>query len=182
MLIATSSSPNTRRLAPPHGSSSSAAPRTQRRRALQAAALFGALALSACGGPPPPPPTIVELKITATPGVNPTQAGVGAPVVLRVYQLASTAGFEKAEFFRLLNADTATLGTDLAKKDEYLLAPGANKTETLTIPDTVHALGVIAAYREFKDVVWRVTVPIPAHKTTPVLVTAGSGLVVGPAP
>ena len=84
---------------------------------------------------------------------------MGAPVVLRVYQLGSTAGFEKAEFFRLLNTDTATLGTDLVKKDEYLLAPGSTKTETLTIPDSVHALGVIAAFREFKDVTWRVTVP-----------------------
>lgn len=181
MSVATSPSPNSGGFAPerdtsPHGL------RPLRRLTLQAMAFAGILTLSGCGGPPPPPPTIVELKITATSGVNPTQGGVGAPVVLRVYQLTSTAGFEKAEFFRLLNADTATLGTDLAKKDEYLLAPGASKTETLTIPDTVHALGVIAAYREFKDVVWRVTVPVPAHKTTPVLITAGSGLVVGKAP
>ena len=146
-------------------------------------ALLCMVALSGCATPPPPViPTVVELKITATPGVNPTQAGVGAPVVVRVYQLGSTAAFEKAEFYRLLNSDTATLGTDLVKKDEYLLAPGSTKTETLTIPDTVHAIGVIAAYREFKNVTWRVDAPVPPHKTTPIVITAGSGLVVGPAP
>ena len=119
----------------------------------------------------------------ASKDVNPTQSGQGAPVVLRIYQLAATAGFEKAEFFRLLNADTATLGADLLKKDEYLLAPGSKKTETLTVGDTVRALGVFAVYREFQKVTWRATIPLPKNKTTPVTIDAtATGLKVTPAP
>lgn len=142
-------------------------------------------ALQACSGPPPPPPplppTAAALTITASADANATVEGQGAPTIVRVYQLASTAGFERAEFFRLLNADTATLGPDLIKRDEYLLAPGASKQETLAIPDRVQALGVFAAFREFQSRVWRVTVPLPANKTTTATVSVSAdGLVLRP--
>lgn len=145
-------------------------------------ALLSAPWLQSCGGPPPPPPpTVARLSLTASADANATQAGQGAPTVVRVYQLASTAGFEKAEFFRLLNGDTALLGPDLVKRDEYLLAPGTKKEATLTVPDRVQALGLFAAYREFGARTWRLLVPLPPNKTTPVAVSVtASGLVVAP--
>jgi type VI secretion system protein VasD len=124
--------------------------------------------------PPPPPPTVVNLTLTTAADANPTGSGQGAPVVLRVYQLSSPAGFEKAEFFRLLNQDTATLGSDILKKDEYLLPPGATKTVTLNPGPTVKALGVFAAYRDFRNVTWRGTADVPPNKTTAVTVKAGA--------
>ena len=151
--------------------------------AVRYAVMVAAVALQSCAAPPPPPlpPTVAKLSITATADANATAAGQGAPIIVRVYQLASTAGFEKAEFFRLLNADTATLGQDLVKRDEYLLAPGANKEETITIPDRVQALGVFAAYRQFQSLMWRIAVPLPANKTTPItLSVTASGLVLKP--
>ena len=154
-------------------------------RPLAAAPL--AFVLQACGGPPPPPPapplppSVAKLTITASADANATADGQGAPTVVRVYQLASTAGFERAEFFRLLNADAATLGQDLVKRDEYLLAPAASKQETLAIPDRVQALGVFAAFREFQSRAWRVTVPLPANKTTVATVSVSAdGLVLKP--
>lgn len=139
--------------------------------ALGLALAFG---LAACSSPPPPPPppTVVNLSLSAGPDSNPTASGQGAPVVIRVYQLSSPAGFEKAEFFRLLNQDTATLGSDVVKKDEYLLPPGGSKTATLTPPSTVKALGVFAAYRDFQHTTWRGVAEFPEHKTTDVLVRA----------
>lgn len=142
--------------------------------------VFGlVLAVAACAAPPPPvPPTVVKLTIDVAKDANATAGGQGAPTIVRVYQLVSSAGFEKAEFFRLLNGDTALLGADLVKKDEYLLAPGARKEETLTLPDRVTALGVLAAYREFQTRTWRVVVPVTPKATTPVTVTVGAaGLV-----
>lgn len=148
------------------------------------AALLALAALSACAAPPPPiPPTVLKLKIVASADVNATQAGQGAPVLLRIYQLGSAAAFEKAEFFRLNSADTATLGADIVKKDEYLIVPGATKEETLTLPDNVKAVGFFAAYREFQKATWRATVAPEAHKTTAVAVTVNaSGLSAAPAP
>ncbi|GAC1338176.1 MAG: type VI secretion system lipoprotein TssJ [Acetobacteraceae bacterium] len=129
------------------------------------------LGAAACS-PPPPPPTVVNLTLQTSVDVNPNGSGQGAPVALRVYQLASPAGFEKAEFFRLLNADAATLGPDLVKRDEFLLAPGTTKSINLTPLPTVKAVGVFAAYRDFRNVTWRGTAEVPANKTTAVSVKA----------
>lgn len=136
----------------------------------------GVLLVAGCAGPPPPPPpTIAQAKLVTAKDVNPTVDGQPAPVIVRVYQLTSASGFEKAEFFRLQNADTATLGADLVKKDEYLMAPGTTKEEQMTLPDRVKALGVFAAYREFQSKTWRIVVPVPPNKTTPVTITVGAG-------
>ncbi len=153
------------------------------RSARAQAGLLALLSVAGCSGPPPPPPpTVAKLTIEASPGANATADGRGAPTIVRVYQLAATSAFDKAEFFRLLNADAATLGPDLVKKDEYLLAPGTSKIETMTLPDRVQAIGVFAAYRQFQDRAWRVTVPLPPNKTTPVVLSVGAGgLAAGPA-
>jgi type VI secretion system protein VasD len=144
------------------------------RRQFAGHALLTAFAAAGCSSPPPPPPppTVVNLTITTTADANPSGSGQGAPVVLRVYQLTSTAGFDKAEFYRLLNQDAATLGADVVKRDEYLLAPGSKKTATLNPAPTVKAIAVFAAYRDFSHVVWRGTVDVPPNKTTEVTVTA----------
>ena len=144
-------------------------------------ALFGVAACSSA--PPPPPPTVVNLTLTTTADVNPSASGQGAPVVLRVYQLSSSAGFEKAEFYRLYNSDIATLGADIAKKDEYLLPPGTSKTVSVQPPTNVTALGVFAAYRDFSHANWRGTTPVPPNKTTDVSVRADAkGVTITAAP
>jgi type VI secretion system protein VasD len=144
----------------------------------RAAALALLAGIASCSPPPPPPPTIVNLTVSASPGVNPTASGQAAPIVIRVYQLASPTAFEQAEFFQLFNQDQAFLKTDLIKRDDFLLAPGQTKTATLTPTDQVKALGVLAAYRDFQHATWRATVPIPPHQTTNVTVTAGPDAVV----
>jgi type VI secretion system protein VasD len=139
-------------------------------------------ALAACA-PPPPPPTVVALTLTATTDVNPTPSGQAAPVVLRVYQLASTAGFNSAQFFDLFNQDQATLKTDLIKRDDVTLAPGQTRTLTLTPSDQVTSIGVFAGYRDYQNARWRVSFDVTPHKTGKVTVTAGrAGLAVNPPP
>ena len=144
------------------------------------------LLLAACSQPPPPPPapTIANVELSAASNVNATPEGEGAPVAVRIYQLASKAAFEGAEFHRLYDSDTATLGGDLFKKDELLLIPGGSKSLTLNPADNVRALGVFAAYRDFPNVTWRADCDLPAHQTTAVTVTAEHGgikLVAAPA-
>lgn len=139
----------------------------------QAAALLLIAGLAGCTPPPPPPPTVVDVTLSATADVNPTTGGQGAPVVVRVYQLGSSAGFENAEFYQLFNQDQAFLKTDLVKRDDFLLAPGQTKTTSLTPTDQVKALGVFAGYRDFQHATWRATMAIPPHVTTKVTITAG---------
>jgi type VI secretion system protein VasD len=133
--------------------------------------------------PPPPPPTIVNVTLQASPDVNGAPGGAGAPIVLRVYQLASPAGFSNGEFFQLYNTDSATLGSDLVKRDDVPLTPGQSRSLKLSPLETVHALGIFGGYRDFQHVTWRGTADIAAHQTTNVTVTAGgTGLTVQAAP
>ncbi len=131
-------------------------------------------ALAGCGGPPPPPPpTVVNITMAAAATANPTPEGQGAPLALRIYQLGSQAGLNNAEFFPLYNSDATTLGPDLAKRDDFILAPGQTKTTTLTPRDDVKSIGVFAAYRDFQHATWRAAADIPAHQTTNITVSAG---------
>jgi type VI secretion system protein VasD len=143
-------------------------------RAATASAL---LLASGCSSPPPPPPppTVVNVQASATATANATPQGQGAPVIIRIYQLASKSSFEGAQFFPIFNQDSATLGPDLVKKDEFLLAPGASKSITLAPPDNVHAIGVFAAYRDFQNVTWRADADIATHQTTTITLTADRG-------
>ena len=115
-------------------------------------------------------PTIANVRISAAGDVNATPEGQGAPVVIRIYQLASKSAFEGAEFRRLYNADTNTLGGDLIKKDELLLFQ-VPAVLTLMPSEAVH-VGVFAAYRDFQNATWRADSDLPAHQTTAIAVTA----------
>jgi type VI secretion system protein VasD len=133
------------------------------------------LLLASCSAPPPPPPpTVVNLTISAAPDVNPGPNGHGAPVTLRLYQLASASGFGNAEFFALYNADAATLGSDIIKRDDVILAPSQTVHKTLTPRDDVKSLGAFAGYRNFQAAAWRASTDIPPHQTTNVTITAGA--------
>ncbi|WP_187829990.1 type VI secretion system lipoprotein TssJ [Siccirubricoccus phaeus] len=151
---------------------------------LRFAWLIGLLAgLSACAPPAPPPPTVVNLTLKATGDVNPTEAGAAAPVQLRVYQLTSTAAFSGAEFFALLDREAATLGDQLVRREDFLLAPGATLTSTLNPEARVTSLGIFIGVRSVDGVTWRATWAVPSNKTSAVTVTAArSGLTVAPTP
>lgn len=123
--------------------------------------------LAGCGGPPPPPPpTIINATITAGADANASASGDGAPVAVRIYQLVSPAAFNGAQFFPLFDKDAATLGGDLVKRDDLLLAPGQSRSLTLQPEDRAHAIGVFAAYRDYEHADWHVVADIPAHKTS----------------
>ena len=123
--------------------------------------------------PPPAPPTLVRLTLTAGQDANPAASGQGAPVQIVVYQLASASAFNSAEFFQLFGQDQATLGTDLIKRDTFMLAPGQSTATTLSPTEPVRLLGVVAAYQDFRHATWRAAAEIPAHQTTVVTIAAG---------
>ena len=132
--------------------------------------LVSALLLSACGSKPPPP-TIVQLNVKAAANINPDADNRSSPVILRAYQLAATDGFDKADFFQLYGKDAATLGADMADRQEIAVAPGETKTVTLEFKPNAKFLGIIAAFRSIDRATWRADAPVPANKTTSFTVT-----------
>jgi type VI secretion system protein VasD len=149
---------------------------------IRLACLLG-LVLASCAPPPPPPPTVVNLTLKASGDINPTVGGAAAPVQLRVYQLASTAAFQGAEFFALLERDQAMLGDQLVRREDFLLAPNEIKTVTVRPEARVTALGVMIGVRSIEGVTWRATWAVPPNKTSAVTVTAArSGIALTGAP
>ena len=132
--------------------------------------LVAAPLLSACGSKPPPP-TIVQLTVKAGPNINPDADNRPSPVVLRAYQLAATDSFEKADFFQLYDKDAATLGADMADRQEISVAPGDTKTVTIEFKPNAKFLGVIVAFRSIDRATWRADAPVPANQTTNVTAT-----------
>jgi len=140
--------------------------------------------LAGCGGaPPPPPPTVAALTITASADANPDGSGNGAPVAVRIYQLAGTAAFDQADFFQLYNNDQALLGADLLGRDEVTIAPGASQPLVKEMKSGATAIGVVAAFRDIQHANWRAKTVPPANKTTAITVTVqGLNVTVSAAP
>lgn len=148
----------------------------KRRGLISAFACLAALVLAggcAAPPPPPPPPTIVQLTVTAAPDVNPDPTGRPSPVIVRIYQLASPSSFDTADYFRLFDQETATLGADLASREELRLAPGQSQSLTREMRPNARFVGVAASYRDLQNAVWHASTAVPPNATTPVSVSLG---------
>lgn len=135
-----------------------------RRMSLLVLGLLLSIGVSSCATAPPP--TVVELTIKAAPNINPDGNKRPSPVILRVYQLAGTGAFEKADFFPLYNKEGPTLGADLLGREQILVVPGDRKTVRIDFKPQARSIGVIAAFRDINQAAWRVDAPVPPEKTT----------------
>lgn len=133
-----------------------------RHRLSRLALTLGILAVAACAKPPappppPPPPVIseIQLQVLAGADVNPDARKRASPVTVRIYALKSAAPFEAADFFSLFDKDTATLGSELVQREEFLMRPGDQKALPMKFGPEVKAIGVMVAYRDLERARWR---------------------------
>ena len=115
--------------------------------------------LASCAKPPPPPPkpivTPVSMTLVAGADANPDARGRASPLTVRVYALKTSGAFESADFFSLFEKDQATLGAEMAQREELLLRPGDSKKLEMTLAADIKAIGVMAAYRDLDRARWR---------------------------
>lgn len=117
------------------------------------AATSFALALAACAGAPKP--TQVSATLQAGSNVNPDSRKRASPIVVRVFELKSTAAFDGADFVSLFERDQATLAAEMSGREEFVLRPGETKVwEKVTAPDTKY-IGVMAAFRDIERARWK---------------------------
>lgn len=125
--------------------------------------MANALWLAACASstePKPKEPTRLELSIAAENDVNPDDKRRPAPIVVRIYKLKNDVAFNRADFFSLQTQDKASLANDLVKRDQLEMRPGNRKIMRRSDPETTE-IGVIAAYRDLPNAVWRETYALP---------------------
>jgi type VI secretion system protein VasD len=127
------------------------------------------LALAGCLSNPPKPSN-VKLTLRATADVNPDANGRPSPVVVRIYQLKADAAFAGAEFFALYDDEQKALGPDLVKRDEFTLGPGESSPAPVQVSPDARFIGVIAAYRDYRNAQWRVVTKAPLRNNTTVSV------------
>ncbi|MFM0198539.1 type VI secretion system lipoprotein TssJ [Paraburkholderia fungorum] len=106
-------------------------------------------------------PIRLDLSIKAAKDVNPDDKGRAAPIVVRVYELKNDAAFAAADFFSLQDRDKTLLADDVNAREEFLLRPGDTKSVRRKSNPSTLAIGILAAYRDLPNAVWRETYPLP---------------------
>lgn len=124
--------------------------------------------LAGCVSSAPKPevkePVRLELKVSALPGVNPDDRGRAEPIAVRIYALKNANAFNEADFFTLQNRDKTVLADDLVNRDEFVLRTGEHRTIVGPFDPATTAIGVLAAYRDLPNSVWRAVYSIPATR------------------
>jgi len=122
--------------------------------------------LSSCGSAPSTPKSeSLEIRISATDDVNPDLENRPSPIILHMLELTDLDAFNRADFFTLMQNESAALGADLIKKTEIILTPGSSKTSTLELDHRTAFLGFVAGYRDIDNSSWRVSQQINQGKT-----------------
>ena len=133
-----------------------------RRSRLAIVAIFSLL-IAGCAGERPPS---AEIQISASSNLNPDANGRPSPLVLKIFALRSTDGFNNARFFELYDNPDDTLGLDLLNQVEFQILPGdAREMIELTFDPAARFVGLLAAYRDLDNSVWRSSVPVGIGET-----------------
>ncbi|MHB9839219.1 type VI secretion system lipoprotein TssJ [Paraburkholderia terrae] len=106
-------------------------------------------------------PVKMDLTVTASSSVNPDDQKRAAPIVVRFYELKNADAFNAGDFFSLQDKDKTVLADDLVVREQFQLRPGESKHIQRNAEQATTTLGVIAAYRDLPNSVWRATWSLP---------------------
>jgi type VI secretion system protein VasD len=99
--------------------------------------------------------------------LNPDNVGQPAPVVVRYYQLSDVEPFNHAGFYPLYDQDENTLKQTLLSRGETLVPPGGSRTVEVELSPATRAIGIVVAFRDVRNAIWRATRPIDRPKPGP---------------
>jgi len=111
--------------------------------------------------------------------VNPDTRKRASPIVIRVYELKSSASFDAADFLSLYERDQATLAAEMGSREEFVLGPGESKPWEKVAGDGVRFIGVIAAFRDIERARWKAKVPVKANARNVITIRADEITVTG---
>jgi len=132
-------------------------------RSWPAFVIIFSLLIAGCAGERPPR---AEIQISASSNLNPDANGRPSPVFVKIFALRSTDGFNNARFFELYENAANTLGNEFFSETEFQILPGDERElEMLTFNPEARFLGLLAAYRDLDNAVWRSNVPLEIGET-----------------
>lgn len=128
------------------------------------AVLLTPVAIAACAGPPPP--AVLALQLIGGGNQNPDPAGTPTAVAIRLFDLAATQKFDRADIFALIEREKLTLGTDGLGSEEFVIAPGESRAISHAMKPGAQFVGIIAVFRDIDRAVWRANQAVAAQGTT----------------
>ena len=140
---------------------------------LFAALILLGIAVTGCFTKKPPPPSILMAKILTSSHLNPNADGAPAPVIVRLYELKSAGNFSSSDFFSLYDDESSVLADDLIARDEMRFNPNETKTFTRELQPETRFIGILAAFRDLDQSVWRAVTQITEHETNAYTILLG---------
>lgn len=105
--------------------------------------------------------TDLKLNIVTDAHINPDENQRASPVFVRLYELKSTAAFDKADFVDLYERDKEVLGNDLLGKQVLKpLIPNAERTDNLILKSGATHVALYAEFSQYRGSTYKVTFPI----------------------
>jgi type VI secretion system protein VasD len=133
------------------------------------ASVTSLLFVAGCSTPKPavvavPPPALVKISFHAQPNVNPDSNGRASPVMVKFYELKSSAAFDAGDFFSIFDSEQKTIGDELLNSEVLQLRPGEVLEFERTFKADTRYLAAIAAFRDLEYSQWRATLAIPSKE------------------
>jgi type VI secretion system protein VasD len=100
-------------------------------------------------------PRTLDLVVVGTPTLNRGEDGRTHPLIVRVYELSSTANFQRATPTALRENDDAALGAEYITKQILVLQPGAEQQLRLALNPETRFVGVAADFLQPDPQHWR---------------------------
>jgi type VI secretion system protein VasD len=105
---------------------------------------------------------VLTLTVVGGADQNPDASGQGATVAVRLFQLKSNAGFERADVFALTEREQQTLGTEGLGSEEFVIKPGESRTITRELKPGAQFIGTAVLFRDIDRARWRGIAPVTA--------------------
>lgn len=121
-----------------------------------------------------PQGTDATVNIAASPDANPDTGKRPSPVLVRIYQLKSTAALDQADYFKLTGDPKAALGDTLVSNDQALVTPGQSRALAVTLDPATRMVGVVAGFRDIDRARWRTSVAVTPGTTRTVAIAVGA--------
>lgn len=97
----------------------------------------------------------LDAKLIAARDVNPNIYNKPSPVVVVLYQLKDIGKFDGADFNSLYQNPQQALGDDFVSMQQVEVAPGRTAVFKTKLDKKTKYLGVVAAYSNIDQAVWR---------------------------
>jgi len=105
--------------------------------------------------------TDFKLSVIADRDLNPDDADIPSPVIIRMYELKSTKLFKNANFIDLYERDTEVLGKSMVVKQALkAIKPNEKNERSFVLNKDTAYIGLYVEFLQYENAKYKVTLPV----------------------